>query len=187
MQEENQLTPILDVPPELILEVAVGVDTLESICQKYGYSTSHVEQLRNDAGFKARVAKTESDLQRDGFTHKYRAAYGADIGLQEMIRMLKDPTVSNALKVDIYKELVKTADLVPKQNVQQQAGGGYSITINIPQVGETPGRTIEMNRSDEGLVALEDTPVAGPMIDMADSVNRNLNSSLELPEDYQDE
>lgn len=200
MLEENQLTPILDVPPELILELAVGVDTFDNICRKFEYNTSQIEQLRNDAGLKARVTKTEAELQKDGFTHKYRAAYGADTILRILITRGMDPSTPLSVALDIYKELVKTGDLVPKQAMVQQASNGFSITINLPEIGAQPGRTIEaknvtdlgtnipilgtgVNSDDEGPVDTEANTGAGSF----EIVNRKLNSSLELPEDYQDE
>lgn len=170
MLEETQLTPILDVPPELVLELAVGVDTFDNICRKHGYDTSQIEHLRNDNSLKTRVAKAETELQKDGFTHKLRAGYGADQILRILIARGMDPSTPLSVALDIYKELVKTGDLVPKQNLTQQTTNGFSITINIPKIDDQPGRTIE---------AHTEKPILGTTVP-----SLGMNNALALPEDW---
>lgn len=192
MQEETQevvrLSPLVDLPQELIIELAVGVGKFDDICRKHGYNTSEIEFLRESANLQRQVAKMESELTRDGLTHEYRARYVSDLALQEMTRRVTDPRTPTNTIIDIYKETTKTGNLQPKQNqVQAQGGGGYSITINIPQMNEQPGRTIEMNSSNVGAVDAEATPSMVMIVPDVGTVNRSLNSSLELPEDYQDE
>lgn len=189
MQEEKTLNsdPVVNLPAELLIEVAVGIGTLENICLKYGYSVKQIDFLRGDERFKALVARTEANLMKEEKLHELRSAYTADVALRILHQRVTDPSLSTGQVLEIYRETVKNGNLLPKPNLSQSVGSGYSITINIPQVGETPGRTIEMNRSDEDPVTLEAKPVAGPLLDVNRKVNRKLNSSLELPEDYCDE
>ena len=181
---ERALHPILDVPPQLIAEAAVGIDSLEDICARYHYSPEQTEQLRNDPGFKVRVSRMEQELKKEGVTFRMRAAYAAEDLMADVWRRAKDPSVGLGMKLDALKTLAKLGDLEPKQNLNPQAAaGGFSITINLPQVGEQPGRTIEMNRDVNSIVDAEPVPSLGMSVPM----NSNLNSSLELPEDWQDE
>lgn len=188
MLEENQLSPILDVPPELVLELAVGIDTFDNICRKHGYGTSQIEHLRDDSGLKARVAKAEAELQKDGFTHKLRAGYGADLILRILISRGMDPSTPLSIALDIYKELVKTGDLVPKQALAQQTTNGFSITINIPKIDDQPGRTIEMNsdvnKDMNSVFEAEAVPSMGMSVPTMGTMNRDLNNALALPEDW---
>lgn len=188
MHEENQLTRLLDVPPELVLELAVGVDTFDNICQKFGYSPVETAQLRHDVSLKARVLKAESELQKDGFIHKHRAAFGADSILKILIARGMDPSTPLSIALDIYKELVKTGDLVPKQALAQQTTNGFSITINIPKIDDQPGRTIEMNsdvnKDMNSVFEAEAVPSMGMSVPTMGTMNRDLNNALALPEDW---
>lgn len=187
-ETEFPLHPILDVPPQLIAEAAVGIDTLEEICERYHYTPEQTAQLRNDAGFKARVSRMEADLRKEGVTFRMRAAHAAEDLMADVWRKAKDPQVGLALKIDALKTLAKLGDLEPKQSIGAvQQGAGFSITINIPKVGEEPGRVIEMNSSKTEPVELEAMPSLGMTVPDVGTMNRKLNSSLELPEDYQDE
>lgn len=178
MQDDNlehQLHPILDVPPQLIAEAAVGIDALEDICARYHYTPEQTEQLRNDPGFKVRVSRMEAELRKEGVTFRMRAGHAAEDLMADVWRRAKDPSVGLALKIDALKTLAKLGDLEPKQNLNPQAAAaGFSITINIPKVGEQPGRTIEMHNEP---VPILSTNVPAP----------SMNNALALPEDYQDE
>ena len=209
MHEETQLTqldPLVDFPPELVIELAVGIDTFDNICRKHGYNTSQIEFLRNSPVLQRRVAATDSELTRDGVTHKFRSSYVSDVALKVMHQRLLDPATPTGQVIDIYKETVKTADLLPKNNQVAQQGGGYSLIINLPQVGDQPGRTIEartkpietvpdlgttiptlgtsVNSVDEGLVDVEALLDKAPLETVNRDVNRVLNSAIELPEDW---
>lgn len=185
-QEETQdirLSALVDVPEAMIIELAVGVNGFDDICRKYNYNTSQIEQLKANEPFRAKIIKMESELTREGYTNEFRARWLADVSLRILHERLIDPRTPTPVVLDIHKEMVKNGNLGPKPNVTQTGNGGYSITINLPQMGEQPGRTIEMNSSDVGSDGVKPLLVAAPI----ETVNRHMNSSLELPEDWQDE
>lgn len=177
---EQFLHPILDVPPQLIAEAAVGVDKLPEICARYGYTPEQAEQLRNDPGFKVRVSRMEAELKKEGVTFRMRAAHAAEDLVRDVWNKATSPEVGLALKIEALKTLAKLGDLEPKQNLNTQAAAaGFSITINLPQVGEQPGRTIEAHS--------EPVPELGMTLPILGTTNRTINSAIELPEDWQDE
>jgi hypothetical protein len=178
MEDQTQLTPLdplVDIPPALVTELAVGVGSFEDICQKYGYDKHQIEFLRDTPALQRRVATIESELTKDGYTHEYRSRYVSDVALQVMHQRLLDPATPTSQVVDIYKETVKTGNLLPKQNVAQTVGSGFSITINIPNIDDQPGRIIEAKAE----------PV--PISSMNEPNFGTTNSALALPEDWQDE
>lgn len=185
MQDEEiqNFHPILDVPSQLIAEAAIGTDTLENICARYHYTPEQTQMLRNDPGFQVRVLRMEAELKKDGVTFRMRAAHLAEALLPDIYRVASDPSTSLTNKLSVFGTLVKLGELEPKPAAVAAQGSGFSITINLPQVGEQKGRTIEMNSSTGEPVDAEPLLVAAS----SESVNRKLNSSLELPEDYQDE
>jgi hypothetical protein len=56
--------------------------------------------------------------------------------------MARDPDVPAAVRAKILENLVDGGDLKPKNTSNAGAGPGFSITINIPTVGQTPAKTI---------------------------------------------
>jgi hypothetical protein len=56
--------------------------------------------------------------------------------------MARDPDVPAAVRAKILENLVDWGDLKPKNTSNAGAGPGFSITINIPTVGQTPAKTI---------------------------------------------
>jgi hypothetical protein len=56
--------------------------------------------------------------------------------------MARDPDVPAAVRAKILENLVDWGDLKPKNTSNTGAGPGFSITINIPTVGQTPAKTI---------------------------------------------
>lgn len=179
MQEtefDQHFHPILDVPPQLLAEAAVGVDKLPDICARYGYTPEQAEQLRNDPGFKVRVSRMEQELKKEGVTFRMRAAHAAEDLVRDVWNKATSSEVGLALKIEALKTLAKLGDLEPKQNLTaQNAGAGFSITINLPKVGDQPGRTIEAKAE----------PV--PDLGMNVPVLGTINSAIALPEDWQDE
>jgi hypothetical protein len=59
--------------------------------------------------------------------------------------MARDPDVPAAVRAKILENLVDWGDLKPKNTSNAGAGPGFSITINIPTVGQTPAKTIVEN------------------------------------------
>ena len=125
------LHPIIEVPPMLVLEAAVGVDTLDSICERFGYDQTQTAQLRNDPGFKRAVQEQEVQLRKEGVTFKMRVQKAADDLMGVVWRESKDERVPVSVKLDVLKVFAKLADYEPKTNAPVQTGSGFSITINL--------------------------------------------------------
>lgn len=186
--QEFQHHPVLDVPLQLIAEAAIGTSSLDEICARYNYSPEQTEQLRNDPGFKVRVSRAEQELAKEGVTTKMRARHVVDDMISEVWIQGKDPSVGLGMKLEIIKTLTKIADLEPKANQLVQQGSGFSLVINLPAVGEQPGRTIEMNKAETSAIDAEPIPSMGMTVPDMGTMNRvvnsTMNSALELPEDW---
>lgn len=125
------LHPIIEVPPMLVLEAAVGVDTLDSICERFGYDQTQTAQLRNDPGFKRAVQEQEVQLRKEGVTFKMRVQKAADDLMGVVWRESKDERVPVSVKLDVLKVFAKLADYEPKTNAPVQTGSTFGIRIII--------------------------------------------------------
>ncbi len=85
-----------------------------------------VEAVQTDPEVLAQLSRAQLILVQDKLTRQY----------------LRSGDASIAQGTAVAEILRKTANLEPKQTTSQ-GGNGFSITINIPQVGDVKGTTIE--------------------------------------------
>lgn len=121
----------LNIDPNLIFEVATGLEDITEIAPRYGFKGPAIEALKVYEPFQLEVARVKAELYRTGKTFKMQAAIMAEEVLK---RVFEDAVRSDAtatMRLDALKTLSKLADLEPKTNVQASAGPGFSITINL--------------------------------------------------------
>lgn len=135
--------PVLDVPQNLILEAAVGLDPLADICARYGYTPEQTEQLAANRGFQIQVDRAATEMKRDGVTFRMRAAHAAEDLIGDIWLAAKKSTTGLMQKIEAFKVLSKMGDMEPKAAVQANAGSGFSITINIPKQVQEEAPVVE--------------------------------------------
>lgn len=125
-------------PPQMLLDIAMGLEDPASIAFRYGYETDDYAWLANQNWFIQAIEQRKSELKTSGWTYRAKMALLAEEAGLEVYRRFKS-TESLALQVDIWKYLNKLADLEPKAASAQVApGAGFSITINL---GDKPQPT----------------------------------------------
>jgi hypothetical protein len=107
--------------------------------------------------------------RKDGSLIREKARVLTEEGLEYIYSRMVQEDLSTAGLLDILKYLAEIGDLKPKQSTTpQNAGAGFSITINIPQ-GDKPPITIDAQAVDVpttdgdgvmGEVPLSDVPIA---------------------------
>lgn len=122
--------PVLDLPPQMVLEVALGTDPVESVCARYGYEAEQVEYIRNSKYFWKVVREQEAELEKNGLSFKLRAKKVTEDMLGRLWVHAKTDAVPFAAKLDFMKTAAKLADLEPKAT-QAIPGTGFSITFNL--------------------------------------------------------
>lgn len=163
---------ILDVPQNLILEAAVGLDPLADICARYGYTPEQTRQLADNHGFQVQVSRAANEMKKDGVTFRMRAAHAAEDLIGDIWLSTKKSTTGLMQKIEAFKVLSKMGDMEPKNTASVAAGSGFSITINIPT----------QPQEEKPVVIAEDVeftmtlPTAQP---------RALNAELALPEGWE--
>lgn len=122
--------PVLDLPPQLVLEVALGTDSVESVCSRYGYDPEQVEYIRNSKHFWKVVREQEAELDKNGLSFKLRAKKVTEDMIGRLWIQAKTEAVPFAAKLEFMKTAAKLADLEPKAT-QAIPGTGFSITFNL--------------------------------------------------------
>jgi hypothetical protein len=89
-----------------------------------------------------------------------------------MYHLARDPDAPAAARVKIFENFVELADAKPKTNVNASMGSGFSITINIPQVGQQAPQTLVLEAETvENVQNLHENVVSYPKIELFEPVD----------------
>jgi hypothetical protein len=130
----------LDVPPQLVWEIAAGLENPEDVATRFGFSGAKWERLSQWPPFIMAVQQQRAEFEKNGVTFRLKAGLMAE----QMMDMMFKQAVSNdstiLQKLSVFNALVDVSGLKPDKKAAVDAGPAtpkFSITINIPQ-GPTP-------------------------------------------------
>jgi len=107
-----------------------------------GLTQPEYDQIALNPQFQQYVEAYKTELKDTGFSFSAKSRVLAEDLLPSAYHMARDPDVPAAVRAKILENLVDWGDLKPKNTSNAGAGPGFSITINIPTVGQTPAQTI---------------------------------------------
>jgi hypothetical protein len=107
-----------------------------------GLTQTEYDQIALNPQFQQYVEAYKTELKDTGFSFSAKSRVLAEDLLPSAYHMARDPDVPAAVRAKILENLVDWGDLKPKNTSNAGAGPGFSITINIPTVGQTPAQTI---------------------------------------------
>jgi len=85
----------------------------------------------------ALVAPDSDEYARIRERIRGKSAALVEVGLEELFPILIDKETAPGTKLAIMRDLSELGDLKPKRDAQvASAGPGFSVTINIPSMGE---------------------------------------------------
>lgn len=147
----------LKIKPEMINEVATGLEEGKDIAQRYGFSEAEWDEIKERPDFQQAVAKVRSEMERSGQTFRLKAAVMADSLMENMYKHAMDSETPVKDKAAALQLLTRVGELEPKASAQVSAGPGFSITINLPVA---PPKEEEHK---EEVIETEEAKVVGPM------------------------
>lgn len=107
-----------------------------------GLTQTEYDEIAKNPQFQQYVDAYKTELKDTGFSFSAKSRVLAEDLLPSAYHMARDPDVPAAVRAKILENLVDWGDLKPKNSSNVGAGPGFSITINIPNVGQTPAKTI---------------------------------------------
>lgn len=125
--------PALEVPQELILAIAMGMEDPKEVASRYGYEGLKWELLNAWKPFTDAVAAKKAELETSGITFKIKAKALTEDVFEDAYRIARGNDATLLQKLEFVKLGAKLGDMEPKASAQVQAGPGFSITINIAQ------------------------------------------------------
>lgn len=139
--------PALDVPQELILGIAVGMEDPDEVASRYGFEGAKWLKLQNWKPFNDAVAKQRSELEASGMTFRIKAKALTEDVFEDAYKIARSNDATLLQKLEFIKLGAKLGDMEPKTNTAIAAGPGFSITINM---GSTSAqKTIDIPAAEE--------------------------------------
>jgi hypothetical protein len=131
---------------ELALSIArnsVGASLpIHQIAAGEGLTQTEYDQIAANPQFQRYVDMYVKELKDTGFSFSAKARVLAEDLLPTLYHMAKDTDVPAAVRRQAITDIVEWAELKPKTNALAQTGPGFSITINLPSVGNAAPQTM---------------------------------------------
>lgn len=137
------------IPPLALYEIALDIQELDDIAFRHSLDLNQLKGLLENPSIKQRINALRAELQTNGAIFRAKCAVVAEDMLTEAYKKAADSDASFAVKMELLKIAAKLADLEPKPNQNLAAGAGFSITINIPQVGGAAAQSLTIEQPVE--------------------------------------
>jgi len=116
--------------PRLILDLAVGVDGLQEILDRYGLSMDAYERLAKSKEFMRELSTTVRDIKENGVSFYQKAKIQAESYLDVLDELVYDKRTPASVRLETIRSTVLWAKLVPKDN-KEEAANATQINVNI--------------------------------------------------------
>jgi len=119
-------------PPRLVLDLAMGLDDVETILTRYDVPVSLYHTLLQNPHFRRELVVATKELQENGVTFKRKAALQAEMYLEDMDNVMRDDRTPPSVKKDIFIHMAKLGELEPeKKGEGANSGPAFNIQINL--------------------------------------------------------
>lgn len=154
----------LSVPPEMIFEIATGMETPVVIAERYGYSEAEYAALLEWKPFVQILDRQRAELERTGYTFLNEVRWIARDKLRDLYKRSKGPDLTFLQELEFFTRCAKLADYEPKASMPVAQGTGFSININFSNRPK-PLPPIEGTIIDSATPPVDATLLATPSAD----------------------
>lgn len=128
---EPDYTPALNIPQELVLQIAIGMEEPSEVASRYGFTGVAWTKLQAWKPFQDAVAKQIAELEQSGMTFKIKAKALTEDVFEDAYKIARSNDATLMQKLEFIKLGAKLADMEPKASQQVATGPGFSISINF--------------------------------------------------------
>ena len=125
-------------PPQLVFDLALGLEDYESIGLRHNISASEIDKLYESKLFRREVAAMTRELQESNMIFRSKAKIQAEAYLGHIHELMDDPDTAPSVKLQIFQTLAKLGDLEPKEPKGAQIPGvpqGGAMRMVVEWVG----------------------------------------------------
>lgn len=126
----------LDIPPQLVLECAAGLEDPALIAERFGLRGDAWTRLAQWPPFITAVQAQRAEFERNGYSFRMKAQLMAEEVMGQMFKQAVGTDTTILQKLSVFNSLVDVAGVkADKKAVGADASAApkFSITINIPQ------------------------------------------------------
>lgn len=139
---ENRM---LDVPPQMVLTIASGIENPALIAERYGFGEDQWAALKVFEPFVKLIDAKRAELKASGFTFRAKCGLISELLLDELYARATSEDASFGMVLDMAKWTSKAAGLDAPVKQEQASGPAFSITINLGggksvHVGSVPAK-----------------------------------------------
>lgn len=133
--ERLRASRLLNIDPEMVQEIATGLEDGAEIASRYGFSPAEWEQLASNQIFQRQVKAAIAEREKSGKNFRTKAAVMAEKLMDDMFRSALGVEVPVKDKAAALQVLTRVGELEPRREVDAAASGpAFSISISVPQI-----------------------------------------------------
>lgn len=117
--------------PQLILEMAMGVERPETIIERHGLDWPTWQALKDDPAFVSQVEAKRAELKREGHTFRAKCALAAEDLIGDVYVRAKAADVGLGGKLEAAKFFAKMGNLEPREDKAAMLGAAFQISIDM--------------------------------------------------------
>lgn len=157
MEDDFEIGPLrpdqplsLEVPQEMIVAIATGLEEPYEIAKRYGFDGHKWQQLKQWKPFLDAVAAQRAEFEQNGMTFKIKAKALTEDVFEDAYKIARSNDATLMQKLEFIKLGAKLADMEPKTNASQVAAGpGFSISINFSSQPPHMNKTIDITPDEQ--------------------------------------
>jgi hypothetical protein len=128
------MNPVLHLPSEMMLELAMGLEPPITVLQKYGFQLKDLVALENQAWFNDALMRERERLRDEGYVWQAKARLMNESLIEELFKQSR----AGALRPEVTMDLIKTlGDMTGQRKPPQTAAGAngpmFQINITLPE------------------------------------------------------
>lgn len=127
-------TPTMSIsewPAQLPVALALGLEDLPTILSRFDITEERFAALAPVPAFRKAVSEAQREVREKGHSFKLKSRMIAEDYLDTLYTELHNPRVGFGTKFDVFKYLVKIAELEPIPVAAQQGNTAQAMNIQI--------------------------------------------------------
>lgn len=128
--------PAMFLSPEMVQELALGMDTPYDVAATYGLSQREFDKLQAQPWFGELIAKKRMELADTGILFTAKAAMMAEELWQKLYQHATAGTLAHTVMLDVAKQLTDIGKLRPIPGQPGDTGAKFQININVGEIKE---------------------------------------------------
>lgn len=117
--------------PRMILDLAIGVDGLGEILERYDITPDAYEILSKVPTFRRELAMTMRDVRENGVPFAAKAKVLAESYLTDIDEMIQDDKTPASTRLNAIQSVVRWGKLEPTKETNDASNQGQAINIQI--------------------------------------------------------